>query len=94
MAAAENTQGEKNMEIKSFATHTIAEVMESPAYKVHSAECAVWDALEVLKKPDLTRDEALDVIDAFGAMVGEIYAHINGYFDDHEENYQFCDFIR
>ena len=82
------------MELKSFATHTIAEVMESPAYKVHSAECSVWDALEVLKRPDISRDEALDVIDALGAMVGEIYAQVNGYLDDNEEPYQFCDFIR
>ena len=82
------------MEFKSFATHTIKEVMESSSYKVHSAECAVWDALELLKKPDLPRDEALDIIDALGAMVGEIYAQVNGYFDDHDEDYQFSDFIR
>lgn len=82
------------MEIKSFATHTIKEVMESPAYKVHSAECAVWDALELLEKSDLPRDEALDIIDAIGAMVGEIYALVNGYLDEHDEPYQLCDFIR
>ena len=82
------------MEFKSFATHTIKEVMESSSYKIHSAECAVWDVLEFLKKPDLPREEALDIIDAIGAMVGEIYAQVNGYLDEHEEPYQLCDFIR
>ena len=82
------------MEFKSFATHTIAEVMESSSYKMNSAECAVYDVLDILKKPDLPREEALEIMDALGALAGEICAQVNGYLDDHEEDYQFSDFIQ
>lgn len=73
---------------------TLAEIFESAGYKINSAEVATYNLLDLLKDPKTTREDALEIIDALGAMVGEIYAMANGYFDDNEEPYQFCDFIR
>lgn len=73
---------------------TLAEIFESAGYKINSAEVATYNLLDKLKNPETTREDALEIIDALGALVGEISAQVNGYLDDHEENYQFCDFIR
>lgn len=63
-------------------------------YRISTAETSVYDLLDLLKDPKISREDALEIIDNLGELVGEIYAQVNGYFDDHEENYQFCDFIR
>lgn len=73
---------------------TLAEIFESAGYKINSAEVATYNLLDKLKSPETTREDALEIIDALGALVGEISAQVNGYFDENEENYQFCDFIR
>jgi hypothetical protein len=80
---------------KNFTNNsTLAEIFESAGYKINSADIAVGAVLDLLENPNLTREEAFEIIDALGNMVGEINALVNGYFDDHGENYYFRDFIR
>jgi hypothetical protein len=73
---------------------TLNEIFESAGYKINSAEVATYNLLDKLKNPETNREDAFEIINALGVLVGEISAQVNGYFDDNEEDYQFCDFIR
>lgn len=74
--------------------NTIKEIMESPEFKVNRAEIAVDDVLAIIKNPATPKKDIYECIDALGALVGEISAQINGYFDDNEIDLCFSQFIR
>lgn len=74
--------------------NTINEIMESPEYKVNSAEIAVYDVLDIIKNPSTTKKDIYECICALGNLVGEISAQVNGYFDDNEMDLSFAQFIR
>lgn len=63
-------------------------------YRIHSAENEVYNLLDLLKDPKTHIADAYEIIGTLGALVGEISAQVNGYFDDNDIDYQFTDFIR
>lgn len=62
--------------------------------RIHSAENEVYNLLDLLRDPKTHIADAYEIIGALGALVGEISANVNGYFDDNDINYQLTDFIR
>lgn len=77
-----------------YEKNTIKEIMESPEYKANKAEIAVYDVLDIIKNPSTAKTDLYECICALGALVGEISAQINGYFDDNEIDLCFSQFIR
>ena len=63
-------------------------------YRISTAETSVYELLDLLKDPKTHIADAYEIIDTLGALVGEISAQVNGYFDDNEIDHQFNEFIR
>ena len=80
---------------KNFTNNsTLAEIFESAEYKINSAEVATYNLLDKLKNPEISKKDAYEIINSLGALVGEISAQVNGYFDDNDIDLSFSDFIR
>lgn len=80
---------------KNFTNNsTLAEIFESAGYKINSAEVSTYNLLDKMKNPETSKQDAFEIISALGALVGEISAQVNGYFDDNDLDLSFSDFIR